>query len=85
MFGHKRKYNRGSVYEGTWVFGMVERGSGRAVTFRVPDRTGETLVTRLVQEFIQPGTVILSDKFSPYLTKWHRVHTSHGEPFQELC
>ena len=25
-----------------------------------------TLVTRLVQEFIQLGTVILSDKFSPY-------------------
>ena len=66
MFGHKRKYNRGRVSEGAWVFGMVERGSGRALTFRVPDRTRETLVTRLVQEFIQPGTVIISDKFSPY-------------------
>ena len=65
-FGHKRKYNRGRVSEGAWVFGMVERGSGRSLTFRVPDRTRETLVTRLVQEFIQPGTVILSDKFSPY-------------------
>ena len=66
MFGHKRKYNRGGVSEGAWAFGIVERGSGRALTFRVPDRTRETLVTRLVQEFIQPGTVILSDKFSPY-------------------
>ena len=66
MFGHKRKYNRGRVSEGAWVFGMVERVSGRALTFCVPGRTRETLVTRLVQEFIQPRTVILSDKFSPY-------------------
>ena len=63
MFGHKCKYNRGRVSEGAWVFGMVQRGSDRALTFRVPDRTRETLVTRLLQEFIQPGTVILSDKF----------------------
>ena len=65
MFGQKRKYNRGRVSEGAWVFGMVERGSGRALTFRVPDRTRETLVTRLVQ----PGTVILSDKFITLLTR----------------
>ena len=45
MFGHKRKYNRGRVSEGTWVFGMVERGSGRTLTFCVPDRARETLVT----------------------------------------
>ena len=64
MFGHKRKYNRGRVSEGAWVFGMVQRGSDRALTFRVPDRTRETLVTRLLQEFIQPGTMILSDKFN---------------------
>ena len=50
MFGHKRKYNRGRVSEGAWVFGMVERGSGRALTFCVPGRVRETLVTRLVQE-----------------------------------
>ena len=85
MFGHKRKYNRGRVSEGTWVFGMVERGSGRALTFRVPDRTRETLVTRLVQEFIQPGTVILSDKFSPYFNLndigYTHLMVNHSENF----
>lgn len=49
MFGNKRKYNRGRISTGQWVFGMVERGSGRAFTFQVPNRTRETLVTGLVQ------------------------------------
>ena len=85
MFGHKRKYNRGRVSEGAWVFGMVERGSGRALTFRVSDRTRETLVTRLVQEFIQPGTVIISDKFSPYFNLndigYTHLMVNHSENF----
>lgn len=66
MFGHKRKYNRGRISKGTWVFGMVERGSGRVLTFRVPNRTRETLVAGLVRQFVEPGTQIISDKFSPY-------------------
>ena len=85
MFGHKRKYNRGRISKGTWVFGMVERGSGRALTFRVPDRTRETLVTGLVQNFIEPGTLIISDKFSPYfnLNNSGYVHlmVNHSENF----
>ena len=83
MFGHKRKYNRGRVCE--FPFGMVERGSGRALTFRVPDHTRETLVTRLVQEFIQPGTVIKSDKFSPYFNLndigYTHLMVNHSENF----
>ena len=63
----------------------MERGSGRALTFRVPDRTRETLVTRLVQEFIQPGTVILSDKFSPYFNLndigYTHLMVNHSENF----
>ena len=54
-------------------------------SIRVPDRTRETLVTRLVQEFIQPGTVILSDKFSPYFNLNNIGYTdlmvNHSENF----
>ena len=42
-FGAKRKYKRGRVSEGPWVFGVVERGSQKVLLFRVPDRTIETL------------------------------------------
>ena len=66
MFDHKRKYNCGRVGQGTWVFGTVERGTGQALAFRVPNRRRETLVTGLVQKFVEPGTTIISDKFSPY-------------------
>ena len=49
------------------------------------NRTRETLVTRLVQEFIQPGTVILSDKFSPYFNLndigYTHLMVNHSENF----
>ena len=66
-FGAKRKYKRGRVSEGPWVFGVVERGSQKVLLFRVPDRTRETLVHRLITTHIRPGTVIYSDQFTPYI------------------
>ncbi|KAF8794392.1 hypothetical protein HNY73_002379 [Argiope bruennichi] len=41
----KRKYNRGHRVEGQWVFGGVERGSGRTFLVAVHDRKAETLVS----------------------------------------
>ena len=64
------------------MFGMVERGSGRALTFRVPDRTRETLVAGLVQNFIEPGTLIISDKFSPY---FNLNNSGYCLYFEALC
>ena len=85
LFGHKRKYNRGQVGQGTWVFGMVKRGTGWCLAFRVPNRTRETLVTGLVQKFIEAGTTIISDKFSPYfnLNSIGYIHltVNHSENF----
>ena len=67
MFGNKRQYNCGPVSEVQWVFGMVEWDTGRSLVFHLPDHQRETLVTILVREFVEPVTVIISDKFSPHL------------------
>ena len=66
-FGAKRKYKRGRVSEGPWVFGVVEGGSQKVPLFRVPDRTRETLVHRLITTHIRPGTVIYSGQFTSYI------------------
>ena len=39
----RRKYNTGHYVQGHWVFGSVERGSGRIFLFPVPDRTTDML------------------------------------------
>lgn len=86
MFGNKWKYNHGCVSEGQWVFGVADRDTGRSLFFRVPDREQETLATRLVREFFQTGTVIISDKFSPYFNLSDtRLHPPDDQPLGKLC
>ena len=40
----RRKYNRQHAVKGQWVFGGVERESGRTFLVPVPDRTADTLI-----------------------------------------
>jgi len=40
----KRKYNKGRIVHGQWIFGGYERGSGRIFVLPVPDRTSSTLI-----------------------------------------
>jgi len=56
----KRKYNRGHHVEGQWVFGGVERSSGRTFLVAVHDRSEKTLIC-LIKEWIEPGATIISD------------------------
>lgn len=60
-----RKYNRGHKIEGQWVFGGVERGSGKFFLVPVEDRTKVTLLP-IIKKFILPGTTIMSDCWKPY-------------------
>ena len=88
MFGHKFKYNWGWSSRGTWVCGMFERGTGRALAFPVPNRTRETLVAGLVHQFVELCTTIISEKFSPYfnLNSLGGIHVmvNHLENFFDL-
>ncbi|GFQ88329.1 putative transposase-like protein [Trichonephila clavata] len=54
----KRRYNRGHAVEGQWVFGGVERGTGKM--FLVSMHDCNRYIDWLIQ-WIKPGTTIYSD------------------------
>ena len=60
-----RKYHRGEWRQGHWVFGGVERGTGRCFMVEVPDRRAETL-TPIIRQWILPGSHIVSDGWRSY-------------------
>ena len=61
----RRKYHRGHPVKGQWVFGGVERESGRTFLVAVPDRTADTLVA-IIRDWIEPGTSVISDNWAAY-------------------
>ena len=56
----RRKYYRGHRVEGQWIFGGIERGSGKCFLVPVEKRDTETLLA-IIKEWIIPGTTIISD------------------------
>lgn len=63
-FGH-RKYNRGRIVDGQWIFGGIERGSKNMFMEMVPDRSATTLL-EVIKRKILPGTIIMSDCWKAY-------------------
>ncbi|XP_071652542.1 uncharacterized protein [Temnothorax longispinosus] len=61
----KRKYNRGRLVKGQWIFGGYERGTKKIFIVPVQDRTEETLLA-CIKEWILPGTTIMSDCWKSY-------------------
>jgi hypothetical protein len=68
----RRKYYRGHPVKGHWVFGGVERESGRTFFVSVSDRTADTL-TSIIRAWIEPGTTLISVCWAAY-----RDIASHG-------
>lgn len=61
----KRKYNRGHRVEGKWVFGGVERETGRCFMIPVESR-GKDVLLCIIKHFILPQTTIISDCWRSY-------------------
>ncbi|XP_024888850.1 uncharacterized protein LOC112465514 [Temnothorax curvispinosus] len=72
----KRKYNRGRIIDGKWIFGGYERGTKKIFIVPVQDRTEKTLL-ELIKEWILPGTTIMSDC-------WKSYNCLNSEGFQHL-
>lgn len=61
----KRKYNRGQIIEGSWVFGGIEQDSKKCFLVPVAARGHETLLST-IKNYILPGTTIISDCWKTY-------------------
>ena len=60
-----RKYHGGEWRPGHWVFGGMERGTGRCFMVEVENWSADTLL-QLIKQFILPGTHIISDGWHAY-------------------
>ena len=69
----KRKYHRGHVVEGQWVFGGIEEDFRKCFIATVEDRSEATLL-EIIKEWIEPGTTIVSDCWKAYVNL-----ENHGE------
>ncbi|XP_076635492.1 uncharacterized protein LOC143348781 [Colletes latitarsis] len=61
----RRKYHRGHRVEGQWVFGGVERESGKVFLVPVESRDTESLLS-VIKQWVLPGTTIISDCWKAY-------------------
>ena len=70
----KRKYNRGRMVDGTWIFGMIDLGSldepAPPTAYRLeicPDNVrNEATLIPLLQKHVRPNTTIISDGWLAY-------------------
>ena len=61
----KRKYNRGRVVEQVWLFGAVERVTGKCF-FEVVANRSEAVLLEVIRRKIRKGTTIMSDSHRSY-------------------
>ena len=61
----KRKCHRGRQLSGKWVFGGIDRDTKDAFMVTVDDRSASTLIP-IIERYIKPGTMILSDEWASY-------------------
>lgn len=72
----KMKYGRGRRVKGNWVFGGIERGTNKCF-FRVVPKRGKDELLPVIEEWVLPGTTIISDC-------WRAYDCLEDEGFQHL-
>ena len=66
LFGRKVKHNRGApLGKRIWIFGIVERATGRIKLFPVDKRDSETLL-KIIVDNVELGATIYSDGWMAY-------------------
>ncbi|KAG0441212.1 hypothetical protein DMUE_1219 [Dictyocoela muelleri] len=61
----KRKYNRGRKVGQLWVFGIVERGTGKCHLEVISDKKKETF-TNIIKKYADESSVIMTDEHRSY-------------------
>lgn len=61
----RRKYNRGRLIQGQWLFGGIERITKKMFVLPVVSRKAKILQP-LIQKYIAPGSIIYSDCWKAY-------------------
>ncbi|XP_032671445.1 uncharacterized protein LOC116844262 [Odontomachus brunneus] len=80
----RRKYHKGRLITGQWLFGGVERHNDRLFVVSVPDRTLAALIP-IIRRYIASGSIIYSDCWRAYdaLCKENYLHqtVNHSRNF----
>lgn len=63
----KRKYNRGLLFPGTWVFGMIDEDGD--VRLEIVERRDQATLLSAIIRNVQVGSIIHSDSFRSYQTE----------------
>ena len=69
----KRKFWRGHRVEGLWVFGALERETGRVFMQPVEKRDAQTLIP-LLEKWVLPRTTVISDCWKAYDNMQNFIH-----------
>lgn len=80
----KRKFNKGRMLKGQWIFGGIERATNKVFIVPVENRSSKTLLP-LIRKYIAPGSIIYSDCWRAYNDLKNENYThqtvNHSENF----